>query len=62
MTVTKGGCQPVSVADGPAAEYLLLTPRLVARLAGRHLGRLWRQANTAGFYVCVVTEPSIQRA
>ena len=28
----------------------------------RHLGRLWRQAYTAGFYVCGVTEPSIQRA
>jgi hypothetical protein len=33
-----------------------------ARLAGRHLGRLWRQAGTAGLYVCGVTEPSIQRA
>ena len=51
---------PVIVVHGPNDSGV--PAWLVARLAGRHLGRLWRQAGTAGSDVWVVTEPSIQRA
>jgi hypothetical protein len=51
---------PVIVVHGPNDSGV--PPGWSPASPGVISGRLWRQANTAGFDVCVVKEPSIQRA